>query len=161
VLDKYSSSVYWSEEDQCFIAVAPEINGLNAFGDTRAEAIEQLEIAKELLLDAWKEHGIPLPEPTILESYSGQVRLRMPTHLHASLANSARQEGTSLNTYIVTLLAENNALKTWNRFMSNTKFVCPADISPSEWSFHPIFCGHSGQIAPEKNATDSVVDWRN
>ncbi|MFW5735185.1 MAG: toxin-antitoxin system HicB family antitoxin [Oceanidesulfovibrio sp.] len=37
--------------------------------------------------------------------YSGQIRLRMPKTLHASLSRLAETEGVSLNTYLVHLLS--------------------------------------------------------
>lgn len=113
--DKFSAFVQWSDEDQCFIALAPEIEGLNAFGDTAAEALEQLEIAKGLLLDAWSEKGVPFPEPQKAVQHSGQMRLRLPRSLHASLSRAAELDGVSLNQYMVMLLSERNERRAWVR----------------------------------------------
>ncbi len=109
-MDKYSAVVQWSEEDGGFIAVVPELPGLSAFGATPEQAANELSIAKQGYLEVLEEDGDVLPEPDLLQPYSGQTRLRLPKGLHASLARGARLEGVSLNTYLVRLLSERNAL---------------------------------------------------
>ncbi len=42
-----------------------------------------------------------MPTPT----YSGRLNLRLPADLHAALANTAEQQGVSLNTLLIALLA--------------------------------------------------------
>ncbi len=41
----------------------------------------------------------------MIETRSGQLRVRLPQDLHAYLAAEARRQGVSLNTLIVSLLA--------------------------------------------------------
>ncbi|MFW5488407.1 MAG: toxin-antitoxin system HicB family antitoxin [Desulfovibrio sp.] len=41
------------------------------------------------------------------KSFSGQLRLRMPSSLHRELSEKAEQEGVSLNSYLVYLLSKN------------------------------------------------------
>jgi hypothetical protein len=43
---------------------------------------------------------------TMDDQYSGNLRLRLPTDLHAQLSELATQVGVSLNTLMVTMLAE-------------------------------------------------------
>lgn len=43
--DRYSATVFWSDEDEGFIAVAPEIPGCSAFGETRVKAVSELQDA--------------------------------------------------------------------------------------------------------------------
>jgi len=38
-------------------------------------------------------------------AYSGRFNVRLPTHLHEALAQEAVQQGVSLNTLVVALLA--------------------------------------------------------
>ncbi len=38
-MDRYEISIYWSDEDQVFIAEAPELPGCMAHGATRPEAM--------------------------------------------------------------------------------------------------------------------------
>jgi predicted RNase H-like HicB family nuclease len=59
----YTITIFWSQEDQVFIAVADELPGCSAFGDTREEALREVKIAMRLWLDVAREHGDPIPEP--------------------------------------------------------------------------------------------------
>ena len=45
----------------------------------------------------------------ILQSYSGQFKLRIPKSLHRSLSMHAKEEGISMNQYCLYLLAKNDA----------------------------------------------------
>jgi len=57
----YSVILVWSEEDQALIAMAPELHGCTAHGETRAEAIREAEIAIENWLDTAREIGHEIP----------------------------------------------------------------------------------------------------
>ena len=103
---KYSLQIKWSDEDNGYIATAPELPGLSAFGKTQEEAVSELKIAAVAFLEALKESGQALPVPEKLTPYSGQIRLRMPKSLHSKLASAAAGDDISLNTYIVSLLSE-------------------------------------------------------
>lgn len=103
---KYSVSVVWSDEDACFVATAPELQGLSAFGETQEEAITEFKVVGELYVESLEESGEDVPEPYTLDSFSGQLRLRMPKSLHAKLSSCAKQEEVSLNMLIVSRLSE-------------------------------------------------------
>jgi predicted RNase H-like HicB family nuclease len=108
---KYSVSLKWSDDDEGYIAFVPELPGLSAFGNTPKEAIAELEIAGEVYLESLREAGENIPSPEKYMPYSGQIRLRMPKSLHAKLAQSALEENISLNTYLISLLAEGRSEK--------------------------------------------------
>jgi predicted RNase H-like HicB family nuclease len=59
----YAINVFYSDEDGCYIAVVPDLEGCSAFGDTPEAAVHELMIAKELWLDAARERGKPIPPP--------------------------------------------------------------------------------------------------
>lgn len=105
-MSKYSMNTIWSNEDNGYIATVKEFPGLSAFGETRAEAIKQAERALEGFLKVYQEDGCELPKPYTSKQFSGQLRLRMPKSLHASLSEEADREGVSLNTHINHLLSE-------------------------------------------------------
>jgi predicted RNase H-like HicB family nuclease len=107
----HSIIIQWSEADQVFIASVPEVTGLNAFGETPEEAIKELNVAKELFLQVMNEDGESIPDPDLFVQHSGQLRIRIPKSLHASLSYEAKKEGVSLNTYISHLLSERNAFQ--------------------------------------------------
>lgn len=102
----YSCRVLWSDEDECFIATCPEFPHLSAFGDTRQEALNELNVVLEAAIDVYGEEGWKLPEPQKVHEYSGQFRLRLSKGLHRKLAIQAESEGVSLNTLIVQYLSE-------------------------------------------------------
>lgn len=58
----YHINVYWSDEDRCWVASIPDLEPCSAFGDDPAEAVREVLVAKELWLDAAREHGKPIPE---------------------------------------------------------------------------------------------------
>jgi predicted RNase H-like HicB family nuclease len=61
---RYPADVFWSEEDEGFIAIAPDLPGCSAFGDDRAEALFQLKDAIEAWIAAAKAAGNPIPQPS-------------------------------------------------------------------------------------------------
>ena len=105
-MDKHAVSIRWSDEDNSFVATIPGVQGLSALGATREEALTELFVAADAYFDAMADAGKPLPLPKKVISYSGQLRLRLPRRLHAELSQEAENENISLNTYIITLLAE-------------------------------------------------------
>jgi antitoxin HicB len=100
-MNKYSINIFWSDEDEGYIAVSPEFPGLSAFGKTAAKAIAEAQIALELFTETYREEGLSLPEPQVVQQYSGQTRLRLPKSLHRQAAQIAEAEGVSLNQLIV------------------------------------------------------------
>ena len=60
---KYEVILYWSEEDDAFIAEVPELPGCMADGHSYREALRAVErIAKEWIATA-KKLGRPIPQP--------------------------------------------------------------------------------------------------
>lgn len=112
--DRYPAEVFWSDEDEGFIATAPDLPGCSAFGESQAEALAELDHA----IFAWKQAaqaaGNPIPSPTkaAQTEYSGKFVVRMAKSMHAQLAGQAHREGVSLNQYVVTLLATYGSLRT-------------------------------------------------
>ncbi len=62
-MQKYEVIIYWSDEDQVFIAEVPELPGCAAHGDSPAKALANCQGAIELWLDTAKEFGRYIPEP--------------------------------------------------------------------------------------------------
>jgi predicted RNase H-like HicB family nuclease len=59
----YEIILYWSNEDQVFIAEVPELPGCMAHGDSQEIALANVKEALQLWLDTAKEFGDPIPEP--------------------------------------------------------------------------------------------------
>lgn len=109
---KYPASVFWSDEDGGFIAIAPDLPGCSAFGKTQGEALAELQDAISGWVEAARAVGNPVPKPSPKpepEHYSGKLVLRLPRSLHAKLATAAKQDGVSLNQHLLHLLADASA----------------------------------------------------
>jgi predicted RNase H-like HicB family nuclease len=62
-MSRYEVIIYWSEEDESFLAEVPELPGCMADGATYQEALANAEvIIQEWIETAW-ELGRPIPEP--------------------------------------------------------------------------------------------------
>ena len=61
---KYPITIFHSEEDEGYIAIAPDLKGCSAFGETPQEALRELETAIELWLEVARQDADPIPEPT-------------------------------------------------------------------------------------------------
>ena len=61
-MHKYEA-IYWSREDDSFVAEVPELSGCSAHGDTKWAALQSVEQADELWLDTAREFGDPVPLP--------------------------------------------------------------------------------------------------
>jgi predicted RNase H-like HicB family nuclease len=59
----YFISVFYSEEDECYIADIPDFLMCSAHGDTPEEALREVLIAKQAIIDSMQENGMPVPEP--------------------------------------------------------------------------------------------------
>jgi predicted RNase H-like HicB family nuclease len=60
---KYELILYWSKQDQAFIAEAPELPGCAADGATYQEAVANIEVVIQEWIETAKELGRPIPEP--------------------------------------------------------------------------------------------------
>jgi predicted RNase H-like HicB family nuclease len=103
---KYSMQLFWSEQDEEYVALIPEFPDLNALAETPEAAAREAQVVAGMYLEDMADSGEDPPEPHVLSSYSGELRVRMPRTLHQKLAGRALMENVSLNTLMVTLLAE-------------------------------------------------------
>lgn len=60
----YPIEVFWSDEDQTWIADVPDLPFCTAHGPTPHEAVAQVELAAEAWLDVAQKSGRPVPEPS-------------------------------------------------------------------------------------------------
>ena len=63
LLTKYEIILYWSSEDDAFIAEAPELPGCAADGVTRQEALTNVEVVIAEWIETARELGRAIPEP--------------------------------------------------------------------------------------------------
>ena len=62
-MHKYEVIIYWSNEDDAFVAEVPELPGCAAHGNTQEAALNHVNGAVALWLETAKEFGDPIPEP--------------------------------------------------------------------------------------------------
>jgi predicted RNase H-like HicB family nuclease len=60
---KYEVIIYWSDEDEAFIAEVPELPGCAADGVTYEELLGNLEIVLDEWIETAQEMGRAIPEP--------------------------------------------------------------------------------------------------
>jgi len=62
-MQRYEIIIYWSNEDQVFVAEAPELPGCMAHGTTEESALSNVKEAMQLWIDTARDFGDPIPEP--------------------------------------------------------------------------------------------------
>ena len=62
-MSKYELIIYWSDDDQAFIAEVPELPGCAADGKTYKEAVENVEGIIQEWIETAKELGRTIPKP--------------------------------------------------------------------------------------------------
>ena len=60
---KYEIIIYWSGEDEAFIAEVPELPGCAADGSTYQEALDNVQVVIREWFDTAKELGREIPKP--------------------------------------------------------------------------------------------------
>lgn len=60
---KYEIIIYWSQEDQAFVAEVPELLGCMADGQSYQEALSNAETIIREWIETARELGRPIPEP--------------------------------------------------------------------------------------------------
>ena len=60
---KYEVILYWSNEDNSYLAEVPELAGCMADGETMAEALENIHTVMEEWIETAQIMGKDIPEP--------------------------------------------------------------------------------------------------
>jgi antitoxin HicB len=93
-----------AEEGGGYLIEYPDLPGCMSDGETVDEAIANGMDAKQAWLAVAKEQDRPIPEPG--GQLSGKWVQRVPKSVHGRLVERAEREGVSLNTLVVSLIAE-------------------------------------------------------
>ena len=62
-MDKYEIIIFWSAEDQAYVADVPELPACMAHGDSYESALDNARQAISLWVTTASEFGDPIPEP--------------------------------------------------------------------------------------------------
>ncbi|HKX80510.1 MAG TPA: type II toxin-antitoxin system HicB family antitoxin [Novosphingobium sp.] len=60
---RYHINLFWSADDGCWIADVPDLKPCSAHGDTRADALRNIDDAIAGWLEVAAERGFSIPEP--------------------------------------------------------------------------------------------------
>ncbi len=110
-LDRTYSFLVHPAEEGGYVAEIPELPGCITQAETLEELERNIEDARKAWIKVAFEQGLDIPKPRQEEVYSGRFVIRVPKSLHRSLAEQASDEGTSLNQYVLSLLASRSTLK--------------------------------------------------
>jgi len=106
------------EGEEFFQGSVKEFPDLNVFSETYAEAYELIIDAVRESIGLLAEQGKHIPEPLeAIEDYSGRVTLRMPKTIHREIAINAKEDGASLNQFIL------NAVSHYSGFIAGRNSV--------------------------------------
>ena len=61
---KYAIEIFYSEEDEGYISIVPELPECSAFGETEEEALKEIKVAMDLWLETAKKDRREIPKPT-------------------------------------------------------------------------------------------------
>jgi len=62
---EYSIFIQYDPQDKIYVASIPELQGCMAHGETKEEALKEIDVAKDLWIQTAKEDGQPIPEPAL------------------------------------------------------------------------------------------------
>lgn len=65
---EYSIFIQYDSTDKIYVASIPELSGCMAHGNTKEQALEEIEVAKNLWLQTAQEEGQIIPEPNLFRS---------------------------------------------------------------------------------------------
>ena len=74
--ERYPKQVFWSDEDEGYVALVPDLPGCSAFGSSEAEALSELEDAIAAWINAARAAGNAIPRA----SRPGATGKRPPAH---------------------------------------------------------------------------------
>ena len=138
-----------------------EFPGCYSDGDTPEDAYRNLEEAAENWIESALDQGMPIPEPSVSQGYSGTVSLRLPKSIHRRAAELAHRDGVSLNQFLLTAIAsrvgEEDLLA---RFLSNLDRRLDRLQAPRPFVFKALGVGVLIEQAADTPA-DQVQPWRN
>jgi predicted RNase H-like HicB family nuclease len=59
----YHINVFFSDDDDCYVADIPDLRFCSAFGATPEEAVHEVQVAKTAWLKVARERRKPIPKP--------------------------------------------------------------------------------------------------
>lgn len=63
-MNKYFIEIFWSDDDNGYIAIASELPGCNAFGETQEKALHEIQDAISAWIEACEAASEHIPKPS-------------------------------------------------------------------------------------------------
>jgi predicted HicB family RNase H-like nuclease len=101
LLDHYSYRVYWSDEDEEFVARCTEFPSLSGLAKSQAQALVEVRAAVEGAVMSMLDEGENVPEPLSTHKYRGEFLIRTTPEKHRDIAVRAAEAGVSVNQYVL------------------------------------------------------------
>lgn len=95
--DHYTYRVTWSPDDNEHLGLCAEFPSLSWLAATPEKALSGIQRVVSDVIADMKANGEAVPEPLAERRFSGEFRVRIPPHVHRSLAVEAAEQGISLN----------------------------------------------------------------
>jgi predicted HicB family RNase H-like nuclease len=95
--DHYTYRVTWSPEDNEYVGLCVEFPSLSWLAKAPESALTGIRKVVAASVADMRSNGEEPPTPLAEKHYSGEFRVRIPPHVHRSLAIEAAEQGISLN----------------------------------------------------------------
>jgi len=89
---KYLVKIYWSDEDEAYVAEVPALEGCVSHGDSYEEAAKNIQESVDLWLEVARKYNDPIPEPDLAAE---EIRRVAPL---LKMSKLARMAGMNQNT---------------------------------------------------------------
>jgi len=120
------------EDDGGYLIEFPDLPGCMSDGETIEEAIANGRDAIHAWIETAKKLNKPIPNPGALENQSGKWVQRVPKSIHLRLTTRAKEEGVSLNTLVIMLLAESLGIETAQNKNHKRHYLSPEEFEQKE-----------------------------
>ena len=73
-MEDYHINIFYSKQDECYVADIPDLRFCSAFGDTPEQALAEVEVAKQAWLEAARKSGKRVPRPRYVPAIYREVK---------------------------------------------------------------------------------------
>ena len=67
-MTQYSMLIQWSQADNAYVVTLPEFPNCRTHGNTYKEAVRNGQEVLDLVIESYREDGMPLPLPNLLQA---------------------------------------------------------------------------------------------
>lgn len=86
-MKNYHINIFFSDEDDCWVADVPDLKSCAAFGNTPEEAVHEVLVAQKAWIETAIVHGDPIPEPRYVATPNAKSDLATLTTILPSISS--------------------------------------------------------------------------